>query len=220
MILDHIVLRSPHREALLADLADRFALRLLEGYRTDNGAHSAGVRFRNGPFLDVFDWPRDKLSFTPLLALEGEIAKAQSVATKFGWVAQLHLRNDIPIQHRPPWSTLSFKRGQGLISSIFVIEYEDAPQAWHLDQYRGALYDRLSEPNGRSELNKVVIRAADIPNAAAQFEALSGAPISLLELCPAGEHEEGVESIHIQGPDASTAEWQPSAFDHFRPVGD
>lgn len=198
---------------MLADLNNRFGVAILEGYKAENGVYSAGVRFRNGPFVDVFDWPRNKPPFTPLLAFEGEIAKAQTVATKFGWDAQLQLRNHIPHQHRPPWSILSFRRGQGPVSSVFVIEYEDAPEAWDVDVYRGPLYERRNEPNGSFELNKVVINAADITEAALQLEALIGRPLALLELCQAGDLPEGVKAIHLRSANGTTAEWQPSAFD-------
>lgn len=198
---------------MLADLKNRFGVAILEGYKAENGVYSAGVRFRNGPFFDVFDWPRNKPPFTPLLAFEGEIAKAQTVATKFGWDAQLQLRNDIPHQHRPPWSILSFRSGQGPVSSVFVIEYEDAPEAWDVDVYRGPLYERRNEPNGSFELNKVVINAAEITKAALQLEALIGRPLALLELCQAGDFPEGVKAIHLRSPNGTTAEWQPSAFD-------
>jgi hypothetical protein len=122
-------------------------------------------------------------------------------------------------QQRPPWSTLSFRLGQGLISSLFVIEYEDAPEAWDVEWYRGPLYYRRSEPDGCFELDKVVIRVAGIANAASQLEALTGSAVLPFELCPAGELREGVESIRIRSLDGYISNWHPSTFDHLPKVG-
>lgn len=212
MIIDHVVLRSPRREALLADLANRFQLDILNGFKSDEVVQSWGVRFANGPFLDVFDWPSDKSPFVPLIGLAGDIAKAQEVASQHGWACILHCRNDFPIQDRPPWSTLSFKRGQGLISSFFIIEYEECPQAWMIDNYSGALYDRMQAPTETVELSGVTMLCDDVPQARLQMEALASNPIPLLKLSPTSGNRQGVGSLQIRRPEHTAAEWQPGTF--------
>lgn len=215
MVLDHLVLRSPHRESLLADLTNRFQLSASEGFRDGDVVHSKGVRFGNGPFLDFFNWPKDKSYFVPLLALEGGLAKAQQVAVRYGWNTKLHSRSDIPATERPPWSTLSFRRGQGLISSVFVIEYEDEPEAWLIDQYRGALYNRNTTGDVSVELSSVVVHCDDIWNARSQLETLAGGPMPIIDLHPLNEHGPGVGALRIRQSDNSLAQWAPTTIDRF-----
>lgn len=211
MRLDHIVLRSPNSAALLADLKNQFGLNTLEGFNDDSGIQSKGVRFSNREFLDVFDWPIDKPPFDPVLALEGSVAHAEIIAEKQGWQTRLHRRLDIPVEQRPPWSTLSFRRGQGAISSVFVIEYEEAPNAWQVAHYQGDLYDRNKISPVDVKLLNVVIRCEDVSIGASQIDALTGGLASKIKLRPL----DGPNQIRIRNVDGSVFDWSPSAFDQF-----
>lgn len=214
MALDHLVIRTPQRRRLLNDLADRFNLQTLQGFKSKAVILSEGVRFRNGPFIDVFDWPSQKAAFNPLLAIEGNIARVQQIAGKNGWKIRVHKREDIPADDRPPWSTLSFARGQGLISSIFIIEYEDAPEAWALEQFSGLLYDRSALSVGDAELYRIDVNCTDINNAQLQLHAVAGTPMPLLNLQTNGMRPEGVVAIHIRPKDGPVLPWLWSDFDN------
>lgn len=209
MILDHIVLRSPNSAALLADLQNRFGLKTLEGFKDDSGIQSKGVRFCNRTFLDVFNWPNDKPPFNPLLALEGSLAEAETIAEKQGWQTRLHRRLDIPVEQRPPWSTLSFRRGQGAISSVFVIEYEEAPAAWQVVHYRGDLYNRNKNSPVDVELLNVVISCEDESIGASQIDTLTGGHASKIKL----RSVDGPNQIRIRDVYGSVVDWSPTAFD-------
>ena len=209
MMLDHIVLRSPNSAALLADLETQFGLKTLEGFKDDSGIRSKGVRFSDRAFLDVFNWPINKPPFTPVLALEGSVAQAEIIAQKQGWQTRLHRRLDIPAEQRPPWSTLSFRRGQGAISSVFVIEYEEAPNAWRVADYQGDLYNRNKASPVDVELHDVAINCEDVSIGASQIDTLTGGHASKIKLRSIG----GPNQIRIRDVDGSVVDWSPSAFD-------
>ncbi|MBX9731611.1 MAG: hypothetical protein K2X59_09805 [Sphingomonas sp.] len=213
MALDHLVIRTPQRRRLLNDLADRFNLQTLQGFKSQAVVFSEGVRFRNGPFIDVFDWPLDKAPFDPLLAIQGNIGSVQQIAVKNGWNVRLHKREDIPADDRPPWSTLSFARGQGLISSIFIIEYEDATEAWAHEQFNGLLYDRSGLSVGDAELCRIDVNCTDINNAQSQLDAVLATPIPLLNLQADYIRPEGVGAIHIRPKDGPVLPWLWCDFD-------
>lgn len=213
MTLDHLVLRTPHRSALLADIKSQFQLSTLEGFRDGAAGYSKGVRFGNGPFLDVFSWPKDKPSFSPLVALSGDLARAERIATRRGWSTKLHRRIDIPIMQRPPWSTLSFRRGQGLISSVFIIEYEEAPEAWRGDQYQGALYKRNAGGEANAELSELVVHGADIASGKFQLETLCEGGLPPIQFRLQSDYELGVNAIRIRKSEGTIVEWVPANFD-------
>lgn len=213
MALDHLVIRTPQRRRLLNDLADRFNLQTLQGFKSEDVVFSEGVRFRNGPFIDVFDWPSEKAAFNPLIAIEGNIARVQQIAGKHGLNFRVHRREDIPADHRPPWSTLSFARGQGLISSIFIIEYEAAPEAGAHDHFNGLLYDRSGLSVDDAELCRIDVNCADLRNAQLQLNAVVATPMPLLNLQADGTRPEGVGAIHIRPKDGPVRPWLSSDFD-------
>lgn len=212
MTLDHIVVRTPQRRSLLNDLATRYGFQPLDGFKIGGALQSEGVRFRNGPFIDVFDWPLTKAAFSPLLAIEGDIATVQRIAGTNGWAAKLHKRNEIAAEHRPPWSTLSFARGQGLISSLFIIEYEKARTAWQSEQYNGALYDRSRPTSGNADLNKIEIHCSDIATAQSQLDLIAGGSMPLIDLQTTHLNPEGVGALCIQQSASGEARWLHSEF--------
>ncbi|MEM7662885.1 MAG: hypothetical protein AAF292_11610 [Pseudomonadota bacterium] len=213
MELDHIVIRTPNRSALLTDLTHRFGLAALRGFTLNGVTYSEGVRFSNSQFIDVFDHPSEKPKFEPLLAFKGDIAHIETIAAKHGWSARTHFRTEFPKESRPPWSTLSFRRGQGLISSIFFIEYEENLSAWTAGPYNGDLYDRHLSPDIATELKAAKYYTVDLSKAQAQLRALSEEPVPLLELHSAEGSDPGLKSILIQKQGVAASEWSHAAFD-------
>jgi hypothetical protein len=172
MRIDHLVVRTPHRDAVVSALVDRTGRSAMAGYSERQSVVSRGVRFANGPFFDIFSWPPDMPRREPLVALEGEIDRAQELAARQGWAAVAHRPGDGGAAPAPPWSTLSFRRGQGLISSIFVIEYDDASPAWRNPDFAGALYARRRRHDDGAQLSRIVIGSADLDRDRAQLGAL------------------------------------------------
>ncbi len=210
MLLDHIVLRSPHRETLVSDLAKRARLSVLDGFKESGQVRSQGLRFANGPFLDVFDWPADKPAFSPLLALEGDIDRSEAIAKRNGWVCNRMFRNAFPPQDRPPWSMLSFGRGQGVVSSIFIIEYETDAQAWSVENFAGDLYKRSRQAEAGADLCGITIQCDDLSLAQTQMDALAQEPIPFLTLTEATDPGPPI-SLQFRFNDELAHEWSPVA---------
>lgn len=168
--LDHIVVCTHARDDLVADLAKRSGLPILDGWAQGARLRSRGVRFGAGPFFDVFDWPEDKEPPHPLIAIEDQIGRIAALAEAQGWRYAIQRREDEPEETRPPWSTLSFRKRQGVLSRLFVIEYARVlrPPA----DYRGFLYDPDYGVREKSLFGRVVMGAADPAIARAQLVAL------------------------------------------------
>jgi hypothetical protein len=213
MAIDHLVVRTPRRRQFVSHLADRFQLQALQGFRSGGKVLSEGVKFGNGPFLDVFDWPLHKPSFDPLVAVEANLAKAQEAAQAYGLESQLHRRDDFDPDQRPPWSILSFTRGQGLISSIFIIEYEDTPEAWQNDQFSGALYDRSPKNYRNVALEQIKFICSDTSASCAQLEGISGCSMPTFHYVRSENGNEGVASLHFRNADGELSSLHRSDFD-------
>lgn len=168
--LDHIVVRTPHREDVVRDLAARTGLPLLDGFSEEQHLRSRGVRFGDGPFFDVFDWPPERKPFSPVVAIEDEIARVAEIADAQGWANVIHRPEDAPEPVRPHWTTLSFRRGQGIVSSIFVIQYVRVVRP--ATPYRGFLYDPDYGVREKARFGRVVMGAADVNAAARALGAL------------------------------------------------
>jgi len=175
--IDHIVVRVADRDAALERLAAATGLPILDGYAPGGRRVARGVRFANGPFLDVHQSEEPVPVF---LGLSGEVRKAQTIADTQEWRSRL-----APLAEGPdaePWSLLSFRRGQGLLSRLFVVEYEDDEGAWRSPIFNGGLYHL--PPVGGPRLRRVWVTASDV--AAARDMLLA------LEFWAAGEIESPV----------------------------
>ncbi len=167
--VDHVVIRTPGRDALLEKVASLSARPVLDGYRPGGEVVSRGVRFANGPFLDVFA----QEAVAPALILQGPIAALEAVATARDWAFRSYRRETItdPAQDQP-WSMLMFRRGQGLLTRISAIEYATDPAPWALPAFSGALYRPDSPPDQGVRLRRVWVGAQDIKRAAAELMAM------------------------------------------------
>ncbi len=171
--VDHIVIRTPVRDAVVAMAADACGLPELDGFAEGGDLHSRGVRFAGGPFLDVFT------SDTPSVALilRGAMDEAEQLAAAQGWAARILRREETP-QGQPafPWSMVLFRRGQGLLTQISVIDYDPAPAAWASADFHRPLYPIQAPPQAGARLARVWMGAADMARAANDLEALGYRP--------------------------------------------
>lgn len=167
--VDHVVIRTPGRDALVEKVARLSARPVLEGYRPGGEVVSRGVRFANGPFLDVFA----EEAGAPALILQGPISALEAVAAERDWAFRSSRREAItdPAQDQP-WSMLMFRRGQGLLTQISAIEYAKDPAPWALPAFSGPLYPPDTPPDQGARLRRVWLGAQDVNRAAADLMAL------------------------------------------------
>lgn len=167
--VDHVVIRTPGRDALVEKVARLSARPVLDGYRPGGEVLSRGVRFANGPFLDVFA----QEAGAPALILQGPIAALEALATTRDWAFRSYPREAItdPAEDQP-WSMLMFRRGQGLLTQISAIEYAKDPAPWALPAFSGALYPPDTPPDRGARLRRVWLGAQDVNHAAADLIAL------------------------------------------------
>lgn len=154
----------------MRDLAARTGLPLLDGFSEDQHVRSRGVRFGDGPFFDVFDWPEERAAFSPLVAIEDQVARVAAIAEAQGWAYVIHRREEAPEPVRPHWTTLSFRRGQGIVSSLFAIEYVRVARP--ATPYRGFLYDPDYGVREKARFGRIVMGARDVRAAEAALRAL------------------------------------------------
>lgn len=163
--IDHIPVWTPGRDGALQRLSEATGLPILEGFAPDGRRVARGVRFSNGPFLDVHEAPGDGPAF---LALADGVYAAEALAAREGWRTRTERRSPDP--DAAPWSILSFRRGQGLLTLLFVIDYAPEPGAWTSPIFNGGLYHwRAGEG---AALRRVWLAAADLDSGGAALEAL------------------------------------------------
>lgn len=157
---DHVVVWTPDRDAVLAALSAATGLPILDGYAPKGGVQARGVRFANGPFLDVHEAPEHG---PVLLGLGGRLADAEALAERQGWRARVGAGQD------EPWDILSFRRGQGVLSHLFIIDYR-LDQVLARPVFNRGLYHL--PPSGGPPLSRVWIAAADAEAASRDLSAL------------------------------------------------
>lgn len=167
--VDHVVIATPGRDALVEKVAALSGRLVLDGYRPGGEIVSRGVRFANGPFLDVFA----QEAGPPALILQGPIAAMETLAAARAWGFRSHRREAIanPADDQP-WSMLMFRRGQGLLTQISLIEYAADPAPWALPAFSGPLYPPDTPPDQGVRLRRVWLGAQDLGRAAADLMAL------------------------------------------------
>lgn len=160
--LDHVVIRTPDRDGLVAEIASAAGLDILQGYATGDHVHSRGVRFANGPFFDIFH------AETPgtALILAGSVDAVERHAEPLGWAARISRREATPPgQPVYPWSMAYFRRGQGLLTQVSVIDYAHEAEAWADPDYSGELYKPGMALDAPAELSRVWLGAKDVERA-------------------------------------------------------
>lgn len=158
--IDHVVVWTPDRDAALGALSAATGLPILDGYAPEGRVRACGVRFANGPFLDV----HDALEPGPvLMGLGGRVADAEALAGRQGWRVRVGAGQD------EPWDILSFRKDQGVLSHLFVIDYRP-DQVVTRPVFNRGLYHL--PPTGGPPLARVWIAAADVEGASRDLSAL------------------------------------------------
>ncbi len=158
--IDHVVVWTADRDAALEALSAATGLPILEGYAPEGRLQARGVRFANGPFLDVHAAPAHGPVF---MGLGGRLADAEALAARQGWRARVGAGPD------EPWDMLSFRKDQGLVTQLFVIDYR-LEQVTALPAFNRGLYHL--PPAGGPPLARVWIAASDVDRAGADLAAL------------------------------------------------
>ncbi len=169
--VDHIVIRTPARDALVAEAAAGAGLPALDGFAEGGELHSRGVRFAGGPFLDVFTAETPSVA----LILRGAIEAVERLAAAKGWATRVLRREDTGVTAYP-WSMVLFRRGQGLLTHVSVIDYAPDPAAWASPSFDRPLYPIQSAPETGARLARVWLGAGDAARAARDLEALGYGP--------------------------------------------
>ncbi|MDP3384281.1 MAG: hypothetical protein Q8S47_13275 [Phenylobacterium sp.] len=174
--LDHIAIWADQRDDLLNLVAVAAGLGIMDGYAPGGNLAARGVRFANGPFLDVHQvgtGPEGGRPYHRLLGLNGDIDQVEGQVTAAGLRAKATRRDEAAHPEREaPWDLLSFRKGQGLASQMFVIAYH--PGAPTLPDFEGPLYDPAGQGGGPAVLSRVWLPEAD-PEAAQAVLAALGA---------------------------------------------
>lgn len=174
--LDHIALWTDQRDDLLNVVAKAAGLEIIDGYVPGGKLAARGVRFANGPFLDVHQVgppPEGGRPFHRLIGLSGDFDRLERRVAAAGLRAKAARRAEAA---RPdleaPWDLLSFRKGQGLASQMFVIAYHAGAPT--LPDYQSPLYDPAGPGAGPAVLSRVWLPEAD-PEAAQAVLAALGA---------------------------------------------
>lgn len=165
--IDHVVIQTPDREAFVAAVADGAGLPILQGYAPEGVVQSSGVRFANGPFLDVFGAPEPG---TALILGGGGVHAAERLAGERDWRVRLVRRAERPAGAPDlPWDMALFRRDQGLLTHIGVIEYADDAETWARPDLSGGLYRPTAQ--GRARLERIWLATHDIERAQTELAA-------------------------------------------------
>lgn len=185
--LDHIAIWTHRRDAVLETLADVAGMAAVDGYCPDGLVVARGVRFANGPFLDVHQLP-DTVPAGParfLVALRAPVDEIGALAEQHGWRVKLDRRADAAEPHlQPPWSLASFRRGQGMLSQLFAIEYH--PGAATTADYAVPLYDLAGPPTGGARLERVRLMVDDPGDAEQALASLGATQIAVAPMTEVG----------------------------------
>lgn len=163
--IDHIPVWRQDRDGALLRLSEATGLPILDGFAPEGRRVARGIRFSNGPFIDLHKAEGDGPA---LLGLSGDTAAAEALAAQQGWRTRTERRSQEP--DAAPWSILSFRRAQGLLNAMFLIDYARDAGAWTSPIFNGGLYHRPAGPG--AALRRVWLTAADVDEAGAVLEAL------------------------------------------------
>ncbi len=149
---------------------------VLDGWSPGGTLWSRGIRFANGPFLDIHNLPPEGSEPEPSLLLRGELRVAQTLARHRGWRFTANLRSDMPQEVASPWSLGYFGRGQGVLSKIGLIEYEIDPATCGNAEFAGKLFALDSAPAACAILERIWIGTEDVGRAEADLACLGLRP--------------------------------------------
>jgi hypothetical protein len=160
------------RDSWCDRLSELTGLPVLDGWSPGGTLWSRGIRFANGPFLDIHNPPPDGTTPEPSLLLRGDLQDAEALARQQGWHLKTSLRSDAPQEQTLPWSLGYFGPGQGMLSRIGLIDYEIDPATCGNAEFAGPLFALGSEPRSGARLERVWIAVADVDRAALELSGL------------------------------------------------
>jgi hypothetical protein len=169
LLLDHLAIWAHERDTLVRRLAEFSGCPALDGYAPFGPPVARGVRLAGGAFFDIHQAEGEAPAGHVLIGLRGSIDKAERLATGQGWRFRVGRWRDAT--DGSPWSLLSFRRGQGVLSRLFVIDYATEPQAWTSPAFNRPLY-RAPAPREGARLVRVWLQATDPDDAARVLMAL------------------------------------------------
>jgi hypothetical protein len=152
--LDHVWIAAANRDAALEQLSAATGLPVQDAWAPGGVVRSRGVRFANGPFLDVHS---EESGSGAMVLLRGALAEAEALAAERGWAVKASRREEVPADRRPPWSLLFFRRGQGALSRLAVIDYVADPRGYPVREYDQPLLHLDSAPAGGPRLTGVAV---------------------------------------------------------------
>jgi hypothetical protein len=153
LALDHVVIRVPDPDGLADSISEATGLPVLRGWTPGGERISRGVRFANGPFLDIF--PAAEPQPSPV-GLGGSVEAVHALGEARGW--RLAGEQEAAAF---PWKLAAFKRKQGALSALFVIDYHREAEAWADEEFSGPLFDPASSQTGAARLVGVQITDSD-----------------------------------------------------------
>ena len=151
-------------------------LPVLDGWSPGGTLWSRGIRFANGPFLDIHNLPPEGPAPQPSLLLRGELREAVSLARHRGWHFTTSLRSEMPEEEASPWSLGYFSRDQGVLSRTGLIEYEIDPATCGNAEFAGKLFALDSAPAAGAILERIWIGTGDVDRAEADLACLGFRP--------------------------------------------
>ena len=175
---------SADRDGWCDRLAESTGLPVLDGWSPDGGLWSRGVRFANGPFLDIHNPPPDEEPPPPSVLLRGSLAEAETLAGQRSWRFKASRRSDAQPDQASPWSLGYFSRGQGVLSRIGLIEYEVDPATCGNPEYSVPLFALRSASGSGARLDRVWMGVEDEDAAGLELCALGFTPVGEVRAPP------------------------------------
>ncbi|MDP3854679.1 hypothetical protein [Phenylobacterium sp.] len=170
LTLDHLAIWTEQRDRLTRRLSDLTGFPILDGFAPEGRPVARGVRFVDGAFVDLHQVGDGQPAGQVLLGLRGEVDAVEALALRQGWGVRVGRWAEAT--DGSPWSILSFRRGQGILTQLFVIEYGPRPQAWASPVFDQPLYDPVNAAPQGAALRRVWLRTADPRASGAILEAL------------------------------------------------
>lgn len=166
--IDHLAIWTADPEVLTARIAALTGLERREGFQPEGALLSRGVRFANGPFLDIFEGDRPQV----FVGLSGDIAAAESLCAEYGWSGEQEPRPD-DVQ---PWDILYLATNRGVFSRLFVIGYDQDHPGWGSPTYGNPLYRPALPARTSARLHRVWLSVIDPARAATNLRRLGFDP--------------------------------------------
>lgn len=199
--VDHVVLRVPDPDGLAGRVSEATGLPVLRGWTPDGVVRSRGVRFANGPFLDIHEAPEPQPAW---LGLRGPVAAAERLARLHGW----RLRDG---GEGYPWRIRLFRRGQAALTACFLIEYLAEDPAWAREEFSGELFAPAAGEGAR--LVRLAVSAPEAETAAGLADLLPAE----VEVRIGGAPE--VTRLEARGPARTRLQLTPALTLEIRPGG-